>query len=149
MPYLFTSPFIPLCSTFIISLTHSVTWAPTLDPGCATKIRLAHCTDWIDSVLTLNNASPDPSLIYSPSFPHSCLVCQRAIVLLLQTRAHSPVSLSLHIASPFMPHSYALYPDDSRIIVTHPLCSLYAIGPCPFVTCDMTWSVPSIYRRGP
>jgi hypothetical protein len=66
-----------------------------------------------------------------------------------RTRAHSLVSLSPRIASPFMPHSYALYPDDSRVMVTHPLCSLYAIGPCPLVTCDVTWSVPSIYRQGP
>jgi hypothetical protein len=44
-----------------------------------------------------------------------------------------------------MPHSYALYPDNLRVIVTHPLCSLYAIGPYPLVTGDMTWSVPSIY----
>jgi hypothetical protein len=75
----------------------------------------------------------------------SRLVCQRAIVLPKWTRAHSPVSLSPRIASPFMPHSYALYPDDSCAIMTHPLCSPYTIGPCPLVTCNMTWSIPSIY----
>jgi hypothetical protein len=80
---------------------------------------------------------------------HSRLVCQRAVVLPIRTRVHSPVSLSPRTASPFMLHSYALYPDDSRVIVTHPLCSLYAIGPCLPVTCDVTRSVPSIYIQGP
>jgi hypothetical protein len=100
------------------------------------KIRLVHSIVWIDSALAPSEASPRLSLIYLPLFPHSRLVCQCAIVLPLQTGAHSPVSLSPHIASPFMPHSYALYP------MTHPFCSLYAIGPCPPVTHDVTWSVP-------
>ena len=115
----------------------------TLDPGREALARLVRLTVWIDSALAPGEASPRLSLIYPHLLPHSRLVCQRAIVLPTWTRAHSPVSLSPRIASPFMPHSYALCP------MTHHLCSLYAIGPCLLVTCDETWSVPSIYREGP
>ena len=82
----------------------------TLDPEREAPARLVRLTVWIDSALAPGEASPRLSLIYSPIFPHSRLVCQRAIVLPIWTRAHSPVSLSPRIASPFMPHSYALYP---------------------------------------
>ena len=110
----------------------------TLDPGCANKIRPVHLIVWIDSALAPGEASPRLSLIYSHILPHSRLVCQRAIGLPIWTRAHSPVSLSLRIASPFMPHSYALHPMTHPFVMTHLLCSLYAIGPCPLVTCDVT-----------
>jgi hypothetical protein len=117
----------------IVSIHHS-----TLDPGREAKARPIRIIVWIDSALAPGEASPRLSLIYSHILPHSRLVCQRAIVLPTRTRAHSPVSLSPRIASPFMPHSYALYPMTHPFVMTHHLCSLYAIGPCPLVTCDMT-----------
>jgi hypothetical protein len=136
----------------LLLVSHSSFLSPivrTLDPGRVTKIRLVRFIAWIDSGLAPTEASPLLSLICLPLFSHSRLVCQRAIVLPIRTRVHSLVSLSPRVAFPFMPHSYALYPDDSRVMVTHPLCSLYAIGPCPLVTCDVTRSVPSIYRQSP
>ena len=115
----------------------------TLDPEREALARLVRLTVWINSALAPGEASPRLSLIYSRILPHSRLVCQRAIVLPLWTRAHSRLVCHRAQPPPFMPHSYALYP------MTHPLRSLYAIGPCPLVTCDVTWSVPSIYREGP
>jgi hypothetical protein len=116
----------------------------TLDPGREAKARLACFIVWINSALAPSEASPRLSLICLHILPHSRLVCQRAIVLPIRTRAHSPVSLSPRTASP-----YALHPMTHPFIMTHHLCSLYAIGPCPLVTCDVTQSVPSIYREGP
>ena len=118
--------FVPRFTSIICTNTiNPRPWTRGLDPS------IFYITVWINSALAPGEASPRPPLIYSPILPHSRLVCQRAIVLPLRTRAHSPVSLSPCIASPFMPHSYALSPDDSRDIVTHPLCSLYAIGSSP------------------
>ena len=117
---------------------HFVLIPSTLDPKREAQARLVHLIVWIDSALAPSEASPRLSLIYPHSFPHSRLVYQRAIVLPIRTRAHSPVSLSPRIASPFMPHSYALYPMTHPFVMTHHLCSLYAIGPCPPVTRDMT-----------
>ena len=132
-----------------VSLPSFVLKPSTLDPRREASARLVHSIVWIDSALAQGEASPRLSLIYSHILSHSRLVCQRAIVLPLRTRAHSPVSLSPRIASPFMPHSYTLYPMTHPFVMTHHLYSLYAIGPCPLVTCDVTQSVPGIYREGP
>ena len=107
----------------------------TLDPGCVTKIRPVRLIVWIDSALAPGEASPRLSLIYSPILPHSRLVCQRAIVLPIRTRAHSPVSLSPRIASPFMPHSYALYPMTHPFVMTHPIMLPLRYWPLP--PCDL------------
>ena len=131
-----------------VSLPSFVLTPSTLDPGREALACLVRLIVWIDSALAPGEASPRLSL-FSHFLPHSRLVRQRAIILPIWTRAHSPVSLSPRIASPFMPHSYALYPMTHPFVMTHHLCSLYAISPCPHVTCDVTWSVPSIYREGP
>ena len=111
----------------------------TLDPEREASARLVRLIVWIDSALAPGEASPRPSLVYSHIFPHSRLVCQRAIVPpKKRTRVHSPVSLPPRIASPFMPHSYALYLMTHPFVMTHHLYSLYAIGPSPLVTCDVT-----------
>ena len=102
-----------------------------LDPRREAPARLVRLTVWIDSALAPSEASPRLSLIYSHILPHSRLVCQRAIVPPIWTRAHSPVSLSPCIASPFMPHSYALYPMTHPFVMTHPLMLPLRYWPLP------------------
>ena len=101
----------------------------TLDPKREASTRLVRLIVWIDSALAPGEASPRLPLIYSHILPHSRLVCQRAIVLPIRTRAHSLVSLSPRIASPFMPHSYAFHP------MTHP--SLLPLRYWPLPPCDL------------
>ena len=122
-------------SLFPVSSPSFVLIPSTLDHGREALARLVSFIVWIDSALAPGEASPRLSLIHSHILPHSRLVCQRAIILPIRTRVHSPVSLSPRTASPFMPHSYALYPMTHPFAMTHPLCSLYAIGPCP--PCDL------------
>ena len=65
-------------------------------------------------------------------------------MLLLSIQMHSLVSLSPCTASPFMPHSYALYPMTHPFVMTHPLCSLYTIGP-PLTHCNCYVTLDSVY----
>jgi hypothetical protein len=57
---------------------------------------------------------------------------------------HNPVSLSLRIASPFMPHSYAPHPMTHPFDCDSPLCSPYTIGP-PSALCDCHVTLASLY----
>jgi hypothetical protein len=134
-----------ICFPFIISLcppfhSHHLYYShQTLDPGCADTIVLPY------SHPELNCPSPgqvffQPSLFIHLLFPHSPLsLSARAVSHAIVSDFGCTARLVCHRAQPppmfppfsFMPHSYALYPDDSHVIVTHPLCSLYAIGPSP------------------
>ena len=101
------------------------------------------------TALALGKYSSDPYLFISLCSHTAHLVCQRMLFscYCLELWLHSLVSLSPCTAPPFMPHSYALYPDGSCDIVTHPLCSLYAIGSFPF-HCDCHVTPVSVYISG-
>jgi hypothetical protein len=97
---------------------------------------------------------PALSLIYPSLFPHSPLsLSARAVSHAIVSDFGCTARLVCHRAQPppmfpFMPHSlspYALYPDDSCVIVTHPLCSLYAIGPLLFPIVTVTSPLISVY----
>jgi hypothetical protein len=121
-PILFTS--IPL-SYYSDSFVQQTS---TLDPGCVVS-RPAQFTFHQHESDTGIDLAPVCHSPHSPYlfiiFPHSHLVCQHAINIPHSIQMHSPVSLSLSIASHFVPHSYALYPMTHPSIMTHtmlPFC---------------------------
>ena len=128
----FIISFTPVSSpSFVLITINPRPWTYGLDQSIFT-IRFIV---WIDSALAPGEASPRLSLIYLHILPHSRLVYQRAIVLPIRTRTHSPVSLSPRVASPYMPHSYALYPMTHPFVMTHLLLLPLRYWPLP--PCDL------------
>jgi hypothetical protein len=96
-----------------------------------------------------------PAFLFITHCSHTaCLVCQHALFLMLlsQTfgctawlvcpRAQPPPMF------PFMPHSlspYALYPDDSHTIVTHPIMLPLHYWPPFFPICDCHVTLGLVY----
>jgi hypothetical protein len=96
-----------------------------------------------------------PAFLFITHCSHTaCLVCQRALFLMLLSQTFSCTAWLVCPRAqpppmfPFMPHSlspYALYPDDSHTIVTHPFMLPLHYWPPFFPICDCHVTLGLVY----